>query len=62
MEFTGEILNSIRRRKGLPRKVYEDKYSDARELEFTKLESIIRKHVDIKKIYQILDRDDIRSI
>ncbi len=62
MEFTGEILNSIRRRKGLPRKVYEDKYSDAREQEFTKLASIIRKHIDIKKIYQILDRNDIRSI
>ncbi len=61
IEFTENILNSIRRRKMLPEKKYKTNYIDARENEFVKLGRLIRENLDIKKIYSILDRNDISS-
>jgi len=59
MKFTCSILNSLRCRKGLPPKNYEVDYSESRECEFKKLAGLIRENLDMKKIYSILDRDDI---
>lgn len=61
MKFTGGLLNNIRRRKGLALKVYDKDYSDEREKEFSKLAALIRNHIDIKKIYSILEKNDTCS-
>lgn len=56
--FTSGILNSIRDRKGLPQKTYNIDYAAARESEFRKLADIARKHIDMKKVYSILEKND----
>lgn len=59
MDFTGGLLNNIRRRKGLDEKSTGLSYADEREKEFVRLAGLVREHVDMKKVYGILERNDI---
>jgi adenosylcobyric acid synthase len=61
MEFTGGLLNNIRRMFGFEDESYNDSYADMREKEFAKLALLLRGNIDITKIYSILDRDDTRG-
>ncbi|PKL15777.1 MAG: cobyric acid synthase CobQ [Spirochaetae bacterium HGW-Spirochaetae-5] len=58
IEFTGGLLNNIRRSLGIELKSYNTDYTEMREKEFEKLAQLVRGSVDMKKVYRILDRDD----
>lgn len=57
MEFTKELLNNIRTIKGLENinRQYST-YEDFKENEYQKLANHVRNHVDINKIYEIIEK------
>lgn len=61
MEFTGGLLNNIRRMIGLEAESYNENYADMREKEFAKLALLVRGNIDMTKVYSILDRNDTRG-
>jgi adenosylcobyric acid synthase len=56
--WTGKLLNSLRRRRGLPE--MEDhlpkNYRDYKEQEYDKLAAIVRESLDMEKIYRIIEK------
>lgn len=55
--WTGKLLNNLRRRRGLPE--IDDQlpksYRDYKEQEYDKLAAIVRESLDMKKIYRIIE-------
>lgn len=55
IHFTSNLLNNIRIKKGLdPIKINEDSFKSIKENEYNKLGRLIRKNLDINKIYSII--------
>ena len=54
-EFTQKILNNIRGKKGLPPVESHGTYESYKEVQFNKLAESIKKSVNMKQIYNILD-------
>jgi adenosylcobyric acid synthase len=54
VEFTRGLLNNIRKNKGLAPVENEKTFLDAKEKEFDKLADMVRKNIDMKKIYNIV--------
>lgn len=50
------IINALRKRKGLEPFDVQFKYRQYKESEFDRLASTVRKHFDMKKFYEILER------
>ncbi|WP_432205204.1 cobyric acid synthase (plasmid) [Cetobacterium somerae] len=57
LEFTDFILNKLREKKGLERKVSNISFDEYRIGEIDKLEKIFRENVDIEAIYKILEEN-----
>lgn len=56
-EFTNIILNNIKELKGIDKKEDADiSYKEFKEKEYDKLAEHVKKHVDIEKIYKILEK------
>ena len=53
-EFTNHFLNEVRKFKGLDRIDENFSYSDYKNREYDKLAEVLRKNIDIKKIYEIM--------
>jgi adenosylcobyric acid synthase len=53
-ELTDLLLNSIRRKKNLPEQTSSAQYQDQMDMEFGRLEMILRDHLDMEAIYRIL--------
>ncbi|MGL6115710.1 MAG: cobyric acid synthase [Cetobacterium sp.] len=53
-EITDEILNKIRRKKGLEEKFSQMTFEEYRMGELDKLEKIFRENVDMERVYEIL--------
>lgn len=54
-EFRRDWLNAIRRSKGWPPVVGELIYSRLREEEFDRLADHVRRHLDVRKLYEIMN-------
>lgn len=52
---TDKILNIVREQKGLNKENSRESFEEYREKQFDKLADIIRKNVDMKKIYEIVE-------
>ncbi|MDO5062675.1 MAG: cobyric acid synthase [Peptostreptococcaceae bacterium] len=52
--FTGTLINNLRKKKGLEANNNSFNYEEFKEKEFAKLEALFRENVDVKKIYEIL--------
>ena len=53
-DFTNNLLNEIRRRKGLEEVNSNISYEEYKIQEFNKLEKLVRESVDIEEIYKII--------
>lgn len=53
--ITDKILNIVREQKGLSKENNRESFEEYREKQFDKLADIIRKNVDMKKIYEIVE-------
>ena len=55
IEFTRAFLNEIRKEKGLDDVASKvQSFDEFKETEYEKLAEVVRKHVDIDKVYQII--------
>ena len=52
---TDKILNIVREQKGLSKENSRESFEEYREKQFDKLADIIRKNIDMKKIYEIVE-------
>ncbi|MDO4710687.1 MAG: cobyric acid synthase [Peptostreptococcaceae bacterium] len=52
--FTGTLINNLRKKKGLEANESNFDYEEFKEQEFAKLERSFRENVDVQKIYEIL--------
>jgi len=53
-DFTNNLLNEIRRRKGLEEVNSNISYEEYKIQEFNKLERLVRENIDIEEIYEII--------
>ena len=53
-KFTNDFLNMIRLKKSMPLKDVEISFSEFKENEFNKLADLLRKNLDIEKIYSLI--------
>lgn len=53
-KFTNDFLNMIRLKKSMPLKDVEISFSEFKENEFNKLADLLRKNLDIEKIYSLM--------
>lgn len=53
--FTQKILNNLRKKKGLAQRTDEKDYRSHKEEEYDKLANEVRKHIDVSKIYRIME-------
>ena len=53
-KFTNDFLNMIRLKKSMPLKDIEISFSEFKENEFNKLADLLRKNLDIEKIYSLM--------
>lgn len=53
-DFTGTLINNLRKKKGLEANDSNFNYEEFKEQEFAKLEKLFRENVDVEKIYEIL--------
>ena len=51
------VINALRKRKGLHPLDVKFKYREYKEAEFDRLAAIVRKHLDMKKFYEILGQE-----
>ena len=56
-DFTNKFLNKIRERKGLEIQETEIDLCDIRNQEYDELAKFLREHIDIEKLYEIIDMD-----
>lgn len=56
LDWTGRLLNGLRRRRGLPEKTgyYTYNYRDFKEEEYDRLAAAVRESLDMEKIYDII--------
>jgi len=56
--WTGKLLNSLRRRRGLPEinDHLPKNYRDYKEQEYDKLATVVRESLDMKKIYKVIEK------
>lgn len=54
-DFTDELLNEIRRRKGFTEINNNISYEEYKKQQFNKLEELVRANVDIERIYKIME-------
>lgn len=54
--FTDNLLNIIRSRKGLKENISELSFDEYKKMQFDKLEKLVRENVDMAAIYEILNR------
>lgn len=58
IKFTRELLNKLREEKGLEKiDANIDSFEDFKEGEYKKIAKLVRNHLDIKKIYEIINGD-----
>ena len=57
MDFTRGLLNNIRKKKGLPILESDLILDEYKEAEFNRLAAIVRESIDIKKIYDIINKN-----
>ena len=55
-KFTNDFLNIVRREKNMPEQKEIFSFNEFKEKEYDKLAELLRKNLDMKKIYEILER------
>jgi adenosylcobyric acid synthase len=58
-EFTGALLNNHRKAKGIIRQQQLTSYAEYKEKQYEVLARQVRKHLDMEKIYKILNKKDV---
>ena len=61
VNFTRNLLNNIRKRKGMEAIISKSTFSENKENEFNKLAKTVRDNIDMKMIYQILNNGNVSS-